>query len=47
MKNKRNSPTAFRFDSSEKKRLNDLLLSVFFACSKAKLCGTDSGELDA
>ena len=47
MKTNRNSPTAFRSDSSEKERLNDLLLYMVHACFKAKFCGADSGTLNA
>jgi hypothetical protein len=46
MKTNRNSPTAFRFDSSEKERLNDLPLSMVQACFKVKCSGTDDGTLD-
>ena len=47
MKTNRNSPTAFRFDSSEKEWLNDLLLSMVHACFKAKFCGTYAVTRDA
>jgi hypothetical protein len=47
MKINRNSPTAFRSDSSEKERLNDLLPYMVHVCFKAKFCGSDSGKLDA
>lgn len=50
MKTIRNTPTAFRFDSSVKEALfvkeglNDLLLSIVYAGFKAKFSGADAGK---
>jgi hypothetical protein len=45
MKTNRNSRTAFRFDSSEMERLNDLLLYTVRACFKVKCSSTGAGTL--